>query len=726
MKYAAYPVLFLLFCMFFYIPLISVLFPPGGDVGHYLALSYAFEGVNIEGGLNYQPLVPFIVFVVSKISSSVTILLALLKVLGVALLAFLGLSVYSLIKYFFEIDRMLPMIGFILAVTTSLYVEAISWGGYPQLLGIAFAILAFRSLFAYLLNESKKNLLLTSLLVMLTASTHLPSLVFTIISVIVIINIYFYHSRNFKGGVLSTIKIVSCAILLSTPLVPIYYKMQMDYAPLILTITNFGNLFNVVRWIAISSIIPTVTGFSFIFVAVFHGKRFLLSLPALIQILIASSLISALIVFLVSPVNAPERALFFGALGFVLFASFSIKFILDHTWRTRSNIYTKLTVVTIVLVAVSANIFSSYGQHYAAVSWYSRLGDDDLDSFLWLAHNTEPEDRIITIYAREKVPPLHLTHGWWAEGISKRTAYVSMEDISWLMLKSEKERAVLAETVQNGVQVIDGGEMKLIVNPILGYGSPSLFLHSIGFYYPVLWFDDASTIIYVSPNDSSSWTHKKELFYADQKIGPFVDQGSSSLQVSYLYLWAQLDVTKTITVKEGNNYTVSYRLLLNKSTSSGTIFSIFAPYRSKFTSMDLERLSQQFINLQIRNTRIFDRLGEITQILDVSIFSDIRIQDAMLTLEDSRGLSRIDVNFTNEHQADQFNIRFDVSVKGYYFDSVKYYDVYRLMQQNGIKYVLISVYEASDVARRFGEDDKFKLVYVRNNVYIFRLVEATE
>ena len=51
-----------------------------------------------------------------------------------------------------------------------------------------------------------------------------------------------------------------------------------------------------------------------------------------------------------------------------------------------------------------------------------------------------------------------------------------MEDISSLMLKSEKERAVVAETVQNGVQVIDGGEMKLIVNPILGYGSPSLFL----------------------------------------------------------------------------------------------------------------------------------------------------------------------------------------------------------------------------------------------------------
>jgi len=698
-------------------------------VGHYLALSHSFEGVNIEGGLKYQPLIPLIIFLLSKISNSVTVLLGLLKVLGLSALGFLGLSVYSLLKYFFGTDKILPVTGFILAVTTPLYVEALSWGGYPQLLGIAFAVLTFRSLFVYLSDKSKKNLLLTSLLVMLTAATHLPSLAFTIISVVIIVNVYFYRSKNFKEGLMSTIKIVGCAILFSAPLVPVYYKIQMDYAPLKLTITNSGNLFNVLRYIAINSFIPMVIGFAFICIAAFYGKRFLRSLPSLIRILIASSLISALILFFISPVVAPERALYFALLAFILSVSFAIKFVLDHTWRSRFNVYTKLIVVTIVLVAVSANIYSSYDFHCDAAEWYSRLSDADLDSFIWLANHTEPEDRIITISGAYHPH----THGWWAEGISKRTAYISLEDISWFMLESEKERSIIAETVQNGVQVIDGGEMKLIVNPIVGYGSPSLFLHSIGFYYPVLWFDDTSTIIHVSPNDSPSITYKEALFDAEQKIGPFVDQGSTGLQLAYLYLWDQLNATKTIIVNEGNNYTLSYKFFLNNSTSSNTIFSIFAPYRSKFTLMDIKQLSPQLINLQIHNTRLFERLGQTTQVLKISIFSDIEIEDAILTPEDSRGLSRININFTNKHHADRFNIRFDVSVKGQHFDSVKYYDAYRLMQENGIKYVLISMYETSElleVFQRFGQDDRFKLVYAkkdvheRDYVYIFKLLEV--
>lgn len=722
MKDAAYLALFLLFCIFFYLPLGNVLFPPGADVGHYLALSYSFEGVSIEGGLKYQPLIPLIIFLLSKISTSVAVLLALLKVLGASILAFLGLSVYSLLKYFLETDKILPVTGFILAVTTPLYVEAISWGGYPQLLGIAFAFLTFRSLFAYLSNKSNKNLLLTSLLVMLTASTHLPSLVFTIISLVIIVNVYFYRSRNFKEGLVSTIKIVGCAILFSAPLVPIYYQMQMDYAPLTLTITNLGNLLNVLRYIVINSFIPTVIGFAFICIAASYGKRFLLSLSSLIWILIASSSISSLILFLVSPVNAPERALFFGLLAFILLASFAIKFVLDHTWRSRFNIYTKLIVVTIILVSVFANIFSSYIFHFAAINWYSRLSHDDLDSFLWLAHNTEPKDRIITISAAY----YPITHGWWAEGISKRMAYISTEDISWLMLKSEKERAVVAETVQNGVHVIDGGEMKLIVNPVLGYGSPSLLLYTTGFYYPVLWFNDVSTIIKVSPNNSHSMIYQKTLFSADQKSGPIVDQSSSELQVVYLYLWDVFNVTKTIILNDDKNFTVSYKFSFRDSISSNMIFSIFAPYGSKFNSINSKQLSSQHLDLQISSTRIFERLGEATQVLNVSTLSDIWIKNATLIPKGPDGLSRIDVNFVNEHYANQINIRFDVSVKGFHFDCINYYNVYSLMQENGIKYVLISVDKTSDMFKRFERDDRFRMVYARGNVFIFKLVEIAK
>ena len=165
--------------------------PPGSDGGNWLAFSRELFGDRVKAAdAAYPPGFPLLLSGALHFLSPLTAL----KVLGLATAASLSIPAYLLLR-----TALVPWLAAVLAATVAVmdyHSEVLAWGGYPQLLGTAFLLLALY-LFALGLRDGRSWLFVASgLCTALTVATHTLAALQLLLALVAIVVIRAYVRRG--------------------------------------------------------------------------------------------------------------------------------------------------------------------------------------------------------------------------------------------------------------------------------------------------------------------------------------------------------------------------------------------------------------------------------------------------------------------------------------------------------------------------------------------------
>jgi hypothetical protein len=139
--------------------------PTGAEAGNWLALAREVRGSDVmSANVTYPPLFPALIALLLTLGSP-----PMAALLGAALLAKASLmvAVYLTAR---TLGRIYAALAATLAATAS--AQMYSWGGYPQLLGMAFGLLAVFLIVRYIDTEDRRHLWLGLGLAAATLATH--------------------------------------------------------------------------------------------------------------------------------------------------------------------------------------------------------------------------------------------------------------------------------------------------------------------------------------------------------------------------------------------------------------------------------------------------------------------------------------------------------------------------------------------------------------------------
>jgi len=488
--FASYYMFILCFSLFSLIlwPLLSLRFPPGGDLGHMLALSYTFEGIHVEGTLKYAPILPFLFFLLYRISfGSFTVLSALIKILSVTLLFVLGASFYLLSKQLSN-DRCAGNLAFFLAVLNPLFLYQILWGG-PQFLGMICALLTVFWLLK-IEEDSKQTVLACAFFAALTVGSHFHSAVFLAIYILVYSTIHVF-TLNRKKVFLSRIgATIALIVPLSMPFLPTYLRIINDFKTMTYPTTawdRIGSMMIVTHLPLSLELVIAVVVATLIYV-----KRYR-DLNRLTEVLLILA-ISSVAILIVTPPESSNRIFYFLTIPAILLLSTSFGKIIKQHDCSKRTIGIKLLVIGLMVLM----FFSSFSHYIHLIGYFSPLNDDVFEAFKEIEKDSKINERTIVLSQNPNFD------GWWFEATAKRNALID-GSFMWYRLQSEIDRVIMARTLLYGTHIIDGGNLRLLNNsPDLANNTLLITTISGAGALNLITFDDALTNVIVYPESNSS------------------------------------------------------------------------------------------------------------------------------------------------------------------------------------------------------------------------------
>jgi hypothetical protein len=419
--------------------------PPGSDGGQWLAFGHRLlGGGDVRAGLDsYPPVVPFVTEVASRVLPPMTAL----KIIGAG--ASLGIAgpLYLLARR--VLDPLRAALVALLVIVAPYHTEVLTFGGYPQLAGTAFMIVALVSAHVALSERSNSTSrirwaapLLAGVFTGLTVATHILVAIELVVAMAALTGAHAWAARArpwscFRGRSRAVLLFLVPALLVSAAALPAY----VDYAtaaervhtsPINLSVGQVGDwLRSAWRWefllwgVAVLALVPlgawlvlagrdrvAVLGLAFlgmamVGVAIVHELRFLQALELGVVLLTASVAGAA--------VRSGSR----GPLGVGGGAGL---------------------VASVSLVVVFAAVLAA-GMRRSVISyhWYSVVTNPVLDAMTDLRDREVPPGAIAVTSGAERGH----NYGWWIEGYAHIPTYMAGE--AYLFVgKSEREQVALA------------------------------------------------------------------------------------------------------------------------------------------------------------------------------------------------------------------------------------------------------------------------------------------
>jgi len=408
--------------------------PPGADPGNWLTFAWELGGKSIGlADWSYPPLLLIILRGFLELFNPMTSL----KLLGLISWSIMGCAFFIILRVSFKNLPIYILLGTSLLFSLAGYHgEIFAWGGYPQLIGTSFLLIAVPATARWLKTGDLKWGFVGVLFTIGVIYTHhlMTSMIPILLIIVGIWQILFATNKFERKEILKKGLIYLCAVgILSIPAIPIYW----EYWRLLGVFPTNANQFGP------SSVL-------LMFQYVFQDS---LGLWLVL-------LVSAIIISFTNPKNPMQGTIFAFILGPLIMVTifWEVRFlplilvgigyglisIYQITWNIPKSGLSILLWrgATIILLAVMLlSILPNSRNWFIRASEYYRVVDNGTyDGLTWLRDHSQPGD----IVAASQWDPFSI--GWWIQGYSERPClYVS--DMRWLFFQQEREYAAIANTL---------------------------------------------------------------------------------------------------------------------------------------------------------------------------------------------------------------------------------------------------------------------------------------
>jgi hypothetical protein len=392
--------------------------PPGADGGDWLTFAHQLAGQQVRAAeAAYPPVVPGLLWALMTVVSP----LLALKIVAVFASVAVAVPFYVIVRQ--EVPALPAALIAVTLPLTGYHSETMAWGGYPQLLGVAFLVATLLTLGEGLATGRRRWLLASGACAALTLGSHQLAAAALVVAVPVFIACLAVQVRpairalqRWRGHLFLWL---AAAAILSLPIVPFYIRMitlaqgipanpqgysltslaaAADYAfheePLLWTVLSVGGAVFCLATVALrkesrlaASAAALLVASSLIFVSLSEVRAFHIFEVGVLEA------VSLLFVALCRAANVSS----FGAAA---------------RWGGRAA----ATVAFIGIVVTLAIRGSDRSQD--TMAYYRVVDGPALDALRWLEQNTPPGSLVVAGETQRGSP-----YSWWVEGLSKRPAY---------------------------------------------------------------------------------------------------------------------------------------------------------------------------------------------------------------------------------------------------------------------------------------------------------------
>jgi hypothetical protein len=416
--------------------------PTGADAGNWLALANEARGLDVmSADVSYPPLFPALLALLLQLNASPIVALLLMALVAKTALV---VAVYLSVR---TINRTFAVIAATLVATAGAQMEAYAWGGYPQLLGMAFGLMAAFLILRYIDTQERSHLLFGLVFVVATLATHvlIGGLLALAIGIAVLHWLYMVDPprRVWRRGV-SLGATVAGATAVAGVVLFFFWR-----GPGTETTLNPQALS---RWEALShvfgdALVPwAVVGVMAVVVLFFRYW------PAHVAASLAVGsawAVSSAVFFLIT---GEQRGLLVFQVGLILLATLGFGAAREYVAgpeKRRYSVGEPRTVGHRLLLVAGISMFfaivvAGLGTYATAVDWYRAVDRAELSALDELQSASGPQDLVVAAKGHRGMPI-----GWWVEGYGERPTY-SGHDVRFLAFADEREQAEVANSIFGG------------------------------------------------------------------------------------------------------------------------------------------------------------------------------------------------------------------------------------------------------------------------------------
>jgi hypothetical protein len=402
--------------------------PPGVDEGNWLAFGHALTGEHIRASsITYPPVVPLLMVGASWAWGP----LLGAKVVGVMASVCPAAAVYSLLRSH-GLRWKAALCAGLLAPASSTG-EALAWGGYPQLIGLALLVLFLWSLDRFMRSPQPRRAAICGILLFLVLATSELVGGFAVVAGAALVALHLVIRPAGRVPVRGLLFGLAWVLLPSLLLVPLYVSLRPVLAE------PPGQR---LRW---PEFLPAIESLyrefrTFWRTAVLLGVSVPLILIAMRRttlLLITTTLLLVAIPLLV--VSREIRSIYFWPIMAIIGLGCWLQ---DRSGSPIRSVPQLRRVLSPVLaVALGTQVVFGLSFFRQQVDYYTYLSPGFVQGMAWLQANTSPDTLVAVSPSRGNAPL-----GWWVEGMGRRrTIYGS--DLRWLGFPDERSRAMAASRI---------------------------------------------------------------------------------------------------------------------------------------------------------------------------------------------------------------------------------------------------------------------------------------
>jgi hypothetical protein len=415
--------------------------PTGADAGNWLAISNERLGNEVmSADVGYPPIFPGVVAVMLLIMDFI----AAIVIAAIAAKVLLVSVVYVCAR---TLGRVYAFIAAAIVGVAGAQMDAYAWGGYAQLLGLAFGLLAVFLILRHIDTREPVHLWFGVAAAVATVLTH--SLVRGLLVGAMILSIWHWlfivdaHPRAWRFGMKIALAIALPAAIFA--LASIVVGLESGVEPVL---NPFGEgrldaLGRAIRDAPLPWLVVGVMGIWTIF------RRSWLPHVAATVAVGSSWALGGLGFFLLT---GEPRALLVIQVGMVLLAVVGFASALEFV-RARASArptdgprkagYRAVLIVGISMLA--GIVAGGLGAYVNAADWYRLVDTSELAALETLEGVSNPADLVVASIGHRGMPV-----GWWVEGYAERPTY-SAHDERFLAFPDERDQAEIANRIFGGI-----------------------------------------------------------------------------------------------------------------------------------------------------------------------------------------------------------------------------------------------------------------------------------
>lgn len=392
--------------------------PPGADGGDWLAFAYQFAGVyNRAADVVSPPVVPLLIWILTTFVSP----LAALKIVAVFSSIAIAVPIYLMLRR--ELPTVLAAILALTLTLTGYHGETMAWGGYPQLLGVAFLSATLLTLGKGLATGTRFAIIVSGLCAALTLGSHQLAA----IALVLAVPIFIACSAVQAGSVLGRLQSwrhqlglwVAATVAFSLPFVPFYVR--------IIALSN-GSPANPQGYRLSNAIDAVIYAFRddvllWTLLSLGSAAFCLWVVASRQESQLAASAVALMVASLVIFAALYEvRALYVFQVGVIAGVGVLVAALLRRS-SPRSlgflaNFVGGAATVLALLIASIALSTRGVDRSQETMAYYRVVDGPSLRALLWLGQHSSPDSLVVAGQTDRGGP-----YSWWVEGLSRRPAY---------------------------------------------------------------------------------------------------------------------------------------------------------------------------------------------------------------------------------------------------------------------------------------------------------------